>query len=417
MRILPSEKLVAYLVVASAGCFLGLAVHAIAVVLLVVPFAVALVAGLAAARRPVVRVSAELSTERALEGDEAALSVAVVADAPLGRVDLAAHVPGALLGGRAPTASVLVERAGPHHAEVPLRAGRWGSYPIGPIAWRVHDPGRLLRYEGAAALDVVLRVHPRPELLRRLLEPGRTAPFPGSHTARRGGEGIEFAEVRPFVAGDRLAAVNARVSARRGELHVTLRHPEQHANVVVVVDTTSEATLEATVRAAVALVGAYGADHDRVGIVAFGSMVRWVAPGLGSRHLYRVLDALLASETPFSYVWRDLRSVPAPMLPPNALVWVVSPLEDDRPAGVVYRLARRGIDVSVLEVALEATAAPGPSPADALAHRLWCLRRGARRDALAAIGAPVVAWQADRPVALALEEAAAFRDRRRSRAR
>lgn len=417
MRTLSSDKLPGYALLASVGLFVGLLLHRVEIVLLVAPFAIALVVGLAIARPPSLVVTAELSCERALEGDELAVRFTVTADRAVGRVELAVRVPSALLPtGRDSTTSALVDRPGSHMAELRLGASRWGTFEIGPTAWRARDPARLLRYEETQDISFELRIHPRPEVLRLLVQPARTTPFSGTHTARLVGEGIEFAEVRPFAPGDRFRDVNARVSARRGEPWVNRRHPERHANVVVLLDTSSDVALEQSVRSAVALVTAYAGQHDRVGIIAFGSMIRWVAPGLGDRHLYRVLDALLTSKAPFGYIWRDLHVVPARMLPPNALVWLVSPLEDDRPVGIVHQLHRRSFDVSVLEVALAPIFHPGTQPTDELAHRLWLLRRDARRAALRQMGIAVVEWTGQRSMTVVVEEAAAFRMRRRARA-
>lgn len=417
MRVLPSEKLVAYALVACVGLFGALVAHRAVAALFAAPFVVALVSGLAAARAPSISVTATLEPTRAVVGDEVILAFSVEASGAVGLLELAAGIPPPLRADAGKATSLFVERDGTHRAALPLVAARWGTFGLGPIAWRLHDPARLLRYEAVAPSALELQVHPPPDVVRRLAQPGRTTPFGGSHPARRAADGIEFAEVRPFAAGDRLSDVNSRVSARRGAPYVTLRHPERHANVVVLLDTSAGTALEAAVRGAVALVTAYATARDRVGIVAFGSRVAWVAPGLGERHLYRLLDALLSSEAPFAHVWRDLRTVPARMLPPNALVWLVSALEDDRPALVAAALRGRGFDVSVLEVELESSVPPGRGSGAELAHRLWRLRRAARRRALEGAGVPVVAWGAERPVALALDEAAAFRARRRPRAR
>lgn len=417
MRVLVSEKLVAYAVVAAVGLFGALLVHRSALALFAAPFVIALVAGLAGARAPAVAVTTRLEPDRAAVGDDVTVSFAVETRGAVGLLDLATAVAPDLHGEDGPTASLVVDQDGCHRATLSLVARRWGTFGLGAVAWRLQDPARLLRYEASVGSDLELRVHPPPELVRQLAEPDRTTPFGGSHPARRAADGIEFAEVRPFAPGDRLAQVNSRVSARRGAPYVTLRHPERHANVVVLLDTSSAAALEECVRGAVALVTAYAAARDRVGIVAFGSRVAWVAPGLGQRHLYRLLDALLLEEAPFAHVWRDLRGVPARVLPPNALVWLVSGLEDDRPALVAASLRGRGFDVSVLEVELEAAVAPGRDRAGALAHRLWRLRRAARRAALGEAGVPVAPWRPSRPVSLALAEARAFRARRGPRAR
>lgn len=414
---LVSEKLVAYAFVAWVGLFGALVAHRGAVALFAAPFVIALVAGLAGARQPAVSVVASIEPARAVVGDEVTVRFDVETRGAAGcLLEVATAAAPVLHGDDGSTAVLAVPGDGCHRLELALAARRWGTFELGAVAWRLQDPARLLRYEEAVASDLALQVHPPPELVRRLVEPDRTTPFGGSHPARRPSDGIEFAEIRPFAPGDRLAQVNGRVSARRGAPYVTARHPERHANVVVLLDTSSPTALEESVRGAVALVTAYAKARDRVGIVAFGSRVAWVAPGLGPRHLYRLLDALLLNEAPFAHVWRDLQAVPARVLPPNALVWLVSGLEDDRPALVAAGLRGRGFDVSVLEVELEAGVLPGQGRADALAHRLWRLRRVARRRALGAAGVPVAAWRSGRPVSLALAEAQAFRSRRGPRA-
>jgi uncharacterized protein (DUF58 family) len=78
-----------------------------------------------------------------------------------------------------------------------------------------------------------VRAFPREQRLRELIAPLRTQPFLGTHVARAGGEGIEFADIRPFVVGDRVRDVNWRATAKRGVLYVTERHPEHASDVVL----------------------------------------------------------------------------------------------------------------------------------------------------------------------------------------
>ena len=46
--------------------------------------------------------------------------------------------------------------------------------------------------------------------------------------ARAKGDGIEFADIRPFVPGDRVRRINWRASARRPGLWVNESHPERN---------------------------------------------------------------------------------------------------------------------------------------------------------------------------------------------
>jgi uncharacterized protein (DUF58 family) len=68
-----------------------------------------------------------------------------------------------------------------------------------------------------------------------VLRPFRTQVFAGNQVAREKGEGIEFADMRPFAPGDRVRRVNWRASARRGELWVNEYHAERNGDVVLAV--------------------------------------------------------------------------------------------------------------------------------------------------------------------------------------
>ena len=101
--------------------------------------------------------------------------------------------------------------------------------------------------------------------------------FAGNQVARARGEGIEFADLRPFTPGDRLRRINWRASARRGDLWVNEAHPERNADIVLFLDVFAEVrrsgpgTLDLAVGAAGSLAERYLRDKDRVGLVSFGA--------------------------------------------------------------------------------------------------------------------------------------------------
>ena len=134
--------------------------------------------------------------------------------------------------------------AGARVETIRYTATRWGSWEIGPIAWRLRDPGRFVVFEEVISDRLPVRVHPRPEELRRLVQPAVTRALSGSHKARVAAEGIEFAEARPVRGLRRPPGRQLGVSQReRGEMWVNRRHPERNSDVVVLLDTFSEATL------------------------------------------------------------------------------------------------------------------------------------------------------------------------------
>ena len=174
----------------------------------------------------------------------------------------------------------------------------------------------LVRHEGRIDRRRPLRIYPSPERLRRLVSPAHTQAATGSEVARLRAEGLEFADTRPFVHGDRVRSINWRATARRGALVVNERHPERNADVVIFLDsfaearTSGEGTLEQAVRTAATLAGRFLERRDRVGLVAFGGILRWLEPGGGLVQQYRLVDALLETDVEFSYAWKDVERDP-----------------------------------------------------------------------------------------------------------
>jgi uncharacterized protein (DUF58 family) len=139
--------------------------------------------------------------------------------------------------------------------------------------------------------------------------------------------------------------------------------------------------------------------------------VRWLDPGLGPRHLYRVVEALLDTDVVTSYAWRDLEVLPPRVLPPAAMVVALTPLLDPRSLGALADLHHRGFDLLVLEIAPEKLVGAALRHADPLAVRVWRAQREARRHRLQRQGVAVVEWPPDRPLEVVL---AAAREYRRS---
>jgi uncharacterized protein (DUF58 family) len=410
-----SRRVPGLLALAGAGLIAGLASGHPELAVLAAPILVYLGAGLVASCEP--RLTAELLLERkrVLEGERVTGVVRLTNHGTAGatlELDLA-HPPDVELE---PSGPILVGTGAgaTRELELHLRAVRWGAHQLGPLAVRARDPLGVRVWSGRLGAPLALRVFPREQRLRQLVAPQETQPFLGSHVARRRGEGIEFAEIRPFAIGDRVRRVNWRASARRGALYVTDRHPEHASDVVLLLDTFAEArgagsgTLDAAVRATASLARAHLARRDRVALVDFGGTLHWLEPAFGTVQLYRILDALLASQIAFSYAWRAVESLPRRLLPPVALVFAISPLLDERSIRLITDLRTRGADLAVVEVSPLAHVPPGPTPTDLLAYRLWRLEREAIRARLRALGIAVALWDERHPLSPALEEVNAF---------
>ncbi len=296
-----------------------------------------------------------------------------------------------------------------------MRCVRWGAYLPGEIHVRAADRIAAFVFEDVVDLTAPLKVYPSSEQLLGILKPLETQVYAGNQVARAKGDGIEFSDIRPFVAGDRVRRINWRASARRGELVVNELHPERNADVILVLDTFAEArsaergTLDLMVRAAAALSAEYLERKDRVGVVGFGGLLNWLLPATGVAQLYRIVDSLLDTEIVLSYAWKGVNLLPARTLPPKALVIALSPLLDERSTGALLDLRARGFDLAIVEVSPVPFSPPGPSASDELAHRLWVQLRAAVRWQYESAGVPVVEWQDGVPLAAPLEELASYR--------
>jgi uncharacterized protein (DUF58 family) len=213
--------------------------------------------------------------------------------------------------------------------------------------------------------------------------------------------------------------VNWRVTARRGALHVTEQRPERNAEVVLFLDTFVDrgpqgaTTLDVAVRAAAGIAEHYLASMDRVGVVGFGGVLRWVTADAGRVQHHRIVEHLLGMSTVLTYAAKDVNVIPARSLPPRALVVALSPLLDSRATGALADLARRGYGLVVVDTAPRPLMPPAPTWSRDLAQRVFLLERNALVHRLAEVGAPVVPWEGPGTLDLVLHEIARLHARPR----
>ncbi|MGC1184325.1 MAG: DUF58 domain-containing protein, partial [Candidatus Dormiibacterota bacterium] len=279
-----------------------------------------------------------------------------------------------------------------------LRPQLWGAYRLGRVRVRAEDRFGLVLFSEELGDRVRLRVFPGFDRLRQVVTPAKTQLFAGNRIARQHGEGIEFSAIREFVAGDRVRRVNWRATARAGTPLVNDFHLERNADLILFIDSfvdlgvAQDSILTMSVRAAVALADGYLGERDRVGVLGFGGVLRWLLPGMGPRHFYRVAEALLDTQVVTSYAWRAIDIVPRRVLPPAASVVALTPLLDARSLGALLDLHHRGFEVLVVEVAPGRYLPPPSGQLDHLARQLWDLLRAARRRSLQRAGVIVVEW-------------------------
>ena len=302
------------------------------------------------------------------------------------------------------------------HLSLGVTARRWGVHRIDRVVVRARDRFGFFAYETSLDPDLALRVFPRPAALQHAIRAAETQVYAGDEVARRHGDGIEFADVRPYAPGDRIRSVNWRLSSRRPELHVNLLHPERSTDVVILLDTFTDvagqdgqSSLATAVRGANAIANHYLRRRDRVGLIAFGGSIRWLVPAMGLGQAYRIVDALLDAQAAMTIAWMGVGVIPPRSLPPKALVVALSPLLDDRSIEALLDLRGRGFDLAVIELAPEAFIAGPADPFAVTARQLWRLRREVLRDRFRRLGVPVAAWSPSDPLDAVMEEVRAFR--------
>ena len=235
----PSAKIAVYVGVAALALLAGLALGRPELVAVTAPLAVLVVAGLAGARDPELAAEVTVDRERALVEDEVTVTVTMAAATP-GRA--AGGAPGRPRASREQTAP-----GGPGLPPSPWPPARSGPDrpadlpPLGRLLARGRPPARP-RPVPAVHLGAPpgpagpAQGVPRPRRPAGAGHPAETQVSTGSHVAPQRGDGIEFAELRPFLPGDRPRSINWRATARRGGLMVNQRHPERATDVVLFLD-------------------------------------------------------------------------------------------------------------------------------------------------------------------------------------
>jgi uncharacterized protein (DUF58 family) len=277
---------------------------------------------------------------------------------------------------------------------IAAQAERWGRYPLSARVGAVCAGGLLSATATVEIAEIfVFPVAPpqstgipRTELPDRL----------GTHLTRHIGPGVEYADVRAYLPGDQLRTVNWPVSARRGSLHVTERLTDRAADVVVLVDNSTQAAGPATeateraVRGAVQVVQTALRNGDRAGVVALGGRrPRWLGADIGRRQFYRVLDAVLAAGSGFETTTGTL--APRAAVPTGAIIVAFSTLLDTEFALALIDLKKRGHTVVAVDVLHGAPF----EERDPIITRMWGLQRSAMYRDMGVIGVDVVSWPED----------------------
>lgn len=388
------------------GLILAITAGNIQIVVLMAPAIVLVVLAAAMHQWPDIELSVD-GPARAVVGDRIDLVVSVQSRIGIPWLQLGLELPSDL----SPVdgirhAIVRVPPKGQIDVKFPVELTEWGVAKPGRLQAVARDRFAMFVTSTVHTTDLAIRVHPAEGNRRSVIAPSRLRTRVGVHLSPRHGEGSEFAEVRPFRTGDAMRAINWRVSSRRGEPWVTIRHPDRSGDVVFLLDSFCDLgpegnrLVQRAVRATMSLAEASLGTHDRVGLLDVGRHIRWFRPRLGRLHQARLIDRLLETQIEPGLRAPRIGQLPLHELGAGTLIVMITGLLDADMASIPGELRSRGLEVVALDVSADAHLPPAGKRSDELTARLWRLERARRRERLRTQGIPVVEWSGDQPLDL-----------------
>ncbi|MFG1807998.1 DUF58 domain-containing protein [Streptomyces sp. NPDC049040] len=343
----------------------------------------------------------DVEPRRCFEGERITATITLTHDGVAGRLD-----PGITLGPGVRLDDIEVAAG---RARLTFTAERWGRWTVGTVDLDVYDSGGAARRTVRVDLGEVA-VFPVPTRTGVTPIPVRLPQRLGEHASAQRGEGVEVTGVHPYVRGDRQRRIHWPATTRRGELQLQQFAAERASDTVVLLDVladvrdpaTGASSLDETFRAAAGLVRAYLRTHDRIGVVSVGGTTRWLQPGSGQSYFYRIVESVLDVRKDLGYRSTGLRRLPPPALPESALVYVFTPLTDQRILDVLDQVRSRANPLVVVEIATGDPKVEAGDRTAELALRLWRADRDAMRFALTERGVAVVTHQPGETLDLAL---------------
>ena len=121
------------------------------------------------------------------------------------------------------------------------------------------------------------------------------------------GGGIEFEEVRPYIPGDEIRAIDWNVTARMGEPFVKRFVEERQLTLMLMADVSASqlfgsgerSKLEAVAELCALLAFAANYNDDKIGLLLFhGAIEKYIPPRKGQKHSLRVVREVLTHGQP-----------------------------------------------------------------------------------------------------------------------
>ena len=129
--------------------------------------------------------------------------------------------------------------------------------------------------------------------------------FAGEYHSAFKGQGVEFADVRPYEPGDDVRAIDWNVTARTGSPHIKRFIEERQLTITLAIDASASGQFgsgqrslrRASAELAAIITLAAAQNHDKVGLLLFTDRIeRHVPPALGPTHTLRLIREVMGAE-------------------------------------------------------------------------------------------------------------------------
>lgn len=237
-------------------------------------------------------------------GDSKDAHYEIVSSWPAGlNVTLVQQLPASISATALEPAALLVDSAIPRLIQTELTGRERGVFALGPIALTIMGPWKLIRrsiiYYPNDTISVIPSIAGAGRY--RLLAAQHRLRTAGQRVIRRRGAGTSFANLRDYVAGDDPRRIDWKATARRHRLISREFTVEQGQTIMIAMDCGRMMTqfagdrprFEYALASALTLADIALSTGDRVGLIAFDSLVRcYMPPTRAPGTLGAIRDAL-----------------------------------------------------------------------------------------------------------------------------
>jgi uncharacterized protein (DUF58 family) len=180
----------------------------------------------------------------------------------------------------------------------------------------------------------------------------------GNLRSRLLGPGLEFHSIREYSPGDERRRINWKASARTNGLLVNQQHTERCGDVILVIDAResvgemarTEELVDKEINAACSLASFYLRQRDRVGLLVMSDVLEVLPPRYGRRQFEAIVDKLLDVRKGGKISSMGLPKTLQRNFPSNALILIISPLDDFILTQSIKEMSARGHSTAVLAV-------------------------------------------------------------------